>query len=182
VTFRLQLIAVGDSGQEQVQEIARFEREGVQLETLGLTLAEGKLILKNVQENVIQKQVHESLKRQRCCPDCGKLRQCKGHHDVTFRTLFGNVALKSPRLHHCPCQPHEEKTFSPLQGLLPEHVSPELLYLEVKWGSLLAYAPGCDLLHDVLPVNERLNARPCANTYSRLPNGWRENWVTSVRA
>ena len=141
-----------------MQEIARFEREGVQLETLGLTLAEGKLILKNVQENVIQKQVHESLKRQRCCPDCGKLRQCKGHHDVTFRTLFGNVALKSPRLHHCPCQPHEEKTFNPLQGLLPEHVSPELLYLEVKWGSLLAYAPGCDLLHDVLPVNEKLNA------------------------
>jgi hypothetical protein len=158
VTFRLQLVAVGDSGQEQVQEIARLEREGVQLETLGLTLAEGKLILKNVQENVVQKQVHEFLERQRCCPDCGKPRQCKGHHDVTFRTLFGNVALKSPRLHHCPCQPHEEKTFSPLQGLLPEHVSPELLYLEVKWGSLWAYAPGCDLLHDVLPVNEKLNA------------------------
>ena len=158
MTFRLQLVAVGDSGPEQVQEIARWEREGVQLETLGLTLAEGKLILKNVQESVIQKQVHESLARQRCCPDCGKPRQCKGHHDVTFRTLFGNVELKSPRLHHCPCQPHEEKTFSPLQGLLPEHVSPELLYLEVKWSSLLAYAPGCDLLHDVLPVNEKLNA------------------------
>jgi hypothetical protein len=66
--------------------------------------------------------------------------------------------LKSPRLHHCPCRPHEEKSFSPLQGLLPEHISPELLYLEVKWGSLLAYAPGCDLLHDVLPVDEKLSA------------------------
>ncbi len=51
---------------------------------------------------------------------------------MTFRTLFGNLGLQSPRLHHCPCQPHEEKSFSPLQGLLPEHVSPELLYLEVK--------------------------------------------------
>ncbi len=38
--FRLQLVAVGDSGQEQVQEIARLEREGVQLEALGITLAE----------------------------------------------------------------------------------------------------------------------------------------------
>ena len=131
MTFRLQLVAIGDSGQEQVQEIARLEREGVQLETLGLTLAEGKLVLKNVQESVIQKQVHESLTRQRCCPDCGKLRQCKGHHDVTFRTLFGNVELKSPRLHHCPCRPHAEKSFSPLQGSLPEHMSPELRYLEV---------------------------------------------------
>src|SRR5215471_12035969 len=93
VTFRLQLVAVNDSGQEQVQEVARWEREGVQLETLGLTLAEGKLILKNVQESVIQQQVHESLARQRCCPDCGEPRRCKGHHAVTFRTLFGNVEL-----------------------------------------------------------------------------------------
>ena len=28
----------------------------------------------------------------------------------------------------------------------------------MKWGSLLAYAPGCNLLHDVLPVDEKLNA------------------------
>src|SRR6516225_11656931 len=89
VTFRLQLVAVADSGQEQVQEVARWERQGVQLETLGLTLSEGKLILKNIQESVIQQQVNESLTRQRCCPDCGRVRPCKGHHDVTFRTLFG---------------------------------------------------------------------------------------------
>ena len=109
VTFRLQLVAVNDSGQEQVQEVARWEREGVQLETLGLTLAEGKLILKNVQESVIQQQVYESLARQQCCPDCGRLRRCEGHHDVTFRTLFGNVELQSPRLHHFRCQPHAER-------------------------------------------------------------------------
>jgi len=70
----------------------------------------------------------------------------QGHHDVTVRTVFGNVELQSPRLAHCPCQPHEEKTFSPLQALLPEHVSPELLYLEVKWSSLLPYQVSCDLL------------------------------------
>jgi hypothetical protein len=37
----------------------------------------------------------------------------------------------------------EEKTFSPLRTLLPEHVSPELLYLEVKWGSLMPYEASC---------------------------------------
>ena len=41
---------VNDAGQEQVQDVAQFEREGVAMETLGLTLAEGKLILKKVQE------------------------------------------------------------------------------------------------------------------------------------
>ena len=65
--------------------------------------------------------------------------QGRGHHDVTVRMVFGNVELHSLRLGHCPCQPHAEKTFSPLQTLLPEHVSLELLYLKVKWSSLLPY-------------------------------------------
>jgi hypothetical protein len=156
--FRLQLVVVNDSGHEPVQEMARIEREGVEMETLGLTLAEGKLILKKIQEGVVQGQIHDALARWHKCPDCGQARQSKGHHDVTIRTLFGNVELKSPRLEHCRCQPHEEKTFSPLQTLLPEHTSPEMLYLEVKWSSLLPYAVSCDLLHDVLPVNEKLSA------------------------
>ena len=39
--FRLQWVIVNESGHEQVQEVARIEREGVEMETLGLTLAEG---------------------------------------------------------------------------------------------------------------------------------------------
>ena len=68
------------------------------------------------------------------------------------------MELKSPRLEHCRCQPHAEKTFSPLQAILPEHTSPEMLYLEVKWSSLLPYEVSCNLLHDVLPVNQKLRA------------------------
>ena len=156
--LRLQLVVVSDAGQEQVQEVAQFEREGVTIETLGLTLAEGKLILKKVQEAMVQEQVSNALLRLRCCPVCGKVRHSRGHHDVTVRTVFGNVELQSPRLSHCLCQPHAEKTFSPLQTMLPEHISPELLYLEVKWSSLLPDEVSCDLLHDVLPVDEKLNA------------------------
>ena len=42
--------------------------------------------------------------------------------------------------------------------MLPEHVSPELLYLEVKWGSRVPYEVSCDLLHEVLPVDQKLSA------------------------
>ena len=52
--FRLQLITASDSGQEQVQDVAQFEREGVTTQTLGLILAEGKLILKRVQEVMVR--------------------------------------------------------------------------------------------------------------------------------
>lgn len=156
--FRLQLVIENNSGHEEVHEMAGIEREGVEMETLGLTLAEGKLILKKIQEGVVPEQIHDALARRRRCPECGKGRHSKGHHDITIRTLFGNQELQSPRLEHCRCQPHEEKTFSPLQTVLPEHISPEMLYLEVKWSSLLPYEVGCDLLHEVLPVNEKLSA------------------------
>jgi len=32
------------------------------------------------------------------------VRHGRGHHDVTVRTVFGNVELHSPRLGHCPCR------------------------------------------------------------------------------
>ena len=54
VTFRLQLVVVNASGHEHVQEVARIERDEVAMETLGLTLAEGKLILKSIQEGKCQ--------------------------------------------------------------------------------------------------------------------------------
>src|SRR6516225_11317139 len=50
VQFRLQLVVVNASGHEHIQEVARIERDEVAMETLGLTLAEGKLILKRIQE------------------------------------------------------------------------------------------------------------------------------------
>ena len=132
VTFRLQLVVVNASGHERVQEVARIERDEVAMETLGLTLAEGKLILKRIQEGVVQEQIQGALLRRRNCPEWGKARHRKGHHDVAMRTRFGNIELQSPRLEHCRCQPHVEKTFSPLQAILPEHTSPEMLYLEVN--------------------------------------------------
>jgi hypothetical protein len=67
--------------------------------------------------------------------------------------LFGNLELRSPRWNYC-----EAKTFSPLLGLLNERVSPERLYLETKWGSLISFELAADLLKDTLPVAETVNA------------------------
>ena len=143
--------------QEEVHQVACLEREGVALETLGLTLAEGKAVLKAIQEVMVEKPLTAYVERQRHCPDCGALRPSKGHHEVTLRTAFGNLTVNSPRFYHCACRPGPEKTFSPLAELLPEHTSPELLFLETKWASLVSYGLTADLLKDALPVDEKLN-------------------------
>jgi hypothetical protein len=55
------------------------------------------------------------------------------------RTVFGKITLQSLRLQHCDCHPHETKTVSPLAEVLPERTTPELLFLETKWSSLMSY-------------------------------------------
>ena len=77
----------------------------------------------------------------------------KGSYQLLFRTLFGTLSLTSPRFHRCCCQPGESKTFSPLTALLTEPTSPELLYLETKWASLVSFGVTVDLLKDVLPID-----------------------------
>jgi hypothetical protein len=57
-------------------------------------------------------------------------RRSKGVHHTVFRTVFGAIPVDSPRLYHCPCQPHTTTSFSPLAMLLPERTTPDLLYLE----------------------------------------------------
>ena len=70
-------------------------------------------------------------------PHCGKARRSKGVHHTVFRTVFGTLPVESPRLSHCPCQPHTTTSFSPLATLLPERTTPDLLYLETKWAALM---------------------------------------------
>jgi hypothetical protein len=41
------VVTLGEDGREEIREIARLERTDLKPETLGLTLAEGKRILKD---------------------------------------------------------------------------------------------------------------------------------------
>jgi hypothetical protein len=43
--------------------------------------------------------------------------------------------------------------------LLPEPITPELLFLEMKWAALASYGATAELLHEVLPIDEAF--APC---------------------
>ncbi|MGH9439717.1 MAG: ISKra4 family transposase, partial [Terriglobia bacterium] len=63
------------------------------METLGLSLAEGKAILQGVQAFVTSQQSSEDLKRRRGCPNCGQWRHSKEAGTGTVETVFGPVAV-----------------------------------------------------------------------------------------
>lgn len=161
-------IRVETEGGLHVQEIACWERDEHRLADIGLSLEESKSLLAAVQKIVVEHQTAAYLESRRACPHCGRNRTGKGKHTVNLQTLFGNLAIDSPRWNHCPCQPNATKTFSPLSELLTEHVSPERLYLEVKWSSLISFELAAELLKDTLPVAETINASSVRNHLHRV--------------
>jgi hypothetical protein len=162
--FKIQLTVVSeDDREESVKEIMILNKDSQQIEHIGLTLAESKEVLKQLQTYIIKEQVESFLEANKYCPHCRTKHKIKGYHTITFRTLFGDIELDSPQWYHCPCRPQKTVTFSPLTSLLPEHTSPELLFIETKWASLVSYGMTLQALQDFLPINEKLNEATVRN-------------------
>jgi hypothetical protein len=159
--IRIQIVMEAANGEsERIEDIAELERSSPQPETLGLTLAESKTLLQGIQQRMVSEQVTEYMAQFNTCPDCGARRTKKGQHSLVYRTLFGKLNLISPRLYDCAChQPHQARhSSSPLATWLEAHSSPELLYLETKFASLMSYGLSIRLLSEVLPIADEVNA------------------------
>jgi hypothetical protein len=128
----VQVIIESDERPPERHDVAQLDRGELAGDTVGLQLAEAKHLLSSVQEVVVAEQVRDCLATRVSCPECGLPRPHKDSRTITLRTLFGRLRVQSPRWHHCPCQPRERKTFSPLAEILPERTAPELLYLEAN--------------------------------------------------
>ncbi len=145
------------------RNVAVLDKECQRLDQVGLTLAEAKAMLRGLQKVVVERQAAAFVGARSRCMDCGAGLRAKGGHTVIFRTLLGSVSLDSPRLRHCRCGAREARTFSPLADLLTEHTSPELVFMETKWASLVSYGMTVKALRDFLPVDEKLNAATVRN-------------------
>ena len=156
ITIQL-VVCDDDDHQETRTDVVVLEKACQRIEEVGLTLAEAKALLSALQQQIVERQAATFLAMCRHCQACGTPLRTKGQHTITLRTLFGTITLTSPRLHHCPCGPHETATVSPLTALFPEHTAPELLFMETTWASLVSYGLTVQALKDFLPVDEALS-------------------------
>ena len=101
------------------------------------------------------------------CPHCGTPHRRKDSRDIVVRTLFGARRLPSPRWRHCSCRPQPTRTFSPLAAALPDRSTPELVYLQAKFGGLISYGLSARLLGELLPLGRTLHATT-ARRHTRL--------------
>ena len=155
--FKLQLVCeIAENEAISTEDIFAFEKEFDSFESIGMSLAESKDMLKSLQQNIIEKQLGAFIKRK----GLQKLRK-KGSYVVKLKTLFGDISFKSPR-YYSP-ESAEQKTYSPLKELLPQHTTPELLFIETKWACLIPFEKTANLLKDLLPVSETLSGTTIQN-------------------
>jgi hypothetical protein len=174
MNVRVEVVCLSADGTEQRREMMAIERTELVMETLGMSLKEGKALLEGVQDVLIAHQVQEYLEQHRKCSNCGKRYTSKDAGTTPVKTLFGQVDVPNPRWNACACQSGDVKTFRPARAWLQGRTTPEMLYLETKWASLIPFAKVTDLLKDVLPVGDSANPQTARNhlhaTAERIEN------------
>ena len=129
--------------------LAVVERPDCSLAELGLTLAEGRSLLVEVQAELVSKQVQRWLSGQTHCRRCGAALSHKNSRSTVLRAVYGKVTVKSPRLWSCACQRAAgmpQRVGHPLSKTLTRRVTPELEYLRAKWAAHLPYRQATAML------------------------------------
>jgi len=153
--MKFELILAVDSGDGQITNVplAQMTRPDVsELATLGLSLSESKQLLAQLQREIVTRQFEATTQQRRHCGQCGTKRAIKDFHGARFRSLFGDVELRVPRLRRCHCA-----VDSPVQGsanatLRQRWIAPELEYVQSELAAVLPYARSAELLSKLLPI------------------------------
>jgi hypothetical protein len=122
--------------------------------TLGLTLADAKLVLAGVQSRLVQAQTEEHCQARRSCPRCGGQRPLKDRRARWLRSLFGVVDVRAPRFEPCGCSVTLRATMAPVTEIMPDRCTPEYERVLAKLGALLPYRRARALLEDFFPIAE----------------------------
>jgi len=161
--FEITLRVTTPDGEMEEREVIVLDKGHERHEDIGLSIEEGKALLKALQHKIVEAQTEAFCAPKSVCQGCQRRLRCKGAHAIRYRTVFGDITARSPRYYRCRCKGLRPKTFSPLTDLLPDHTAPELLWLETRWASLVSFGVSARLLKDVLPIGESLSAETVRN-------------------
>lgn len=181
--IRVETVFENGSPKRCLVEHIRRPVEIIHAESLGLSLAEEKTLLRKLQETVWQHQIDEFVQERRTCCNCGNLRAIHDDRGRVIDTLFGRLTLKSPRLRQCSCLAagaRDTKLLSPVAELLTDRANPELKHLQTELGSRHSFREAARLMETFLPCAPQSNTTlrnrlgRIAKKLSCLKNGDRE--------
>jgi hypothetical protein len=149
--WMLRLVVPGIDGQSRSVDVMTVSRpDGLgDIANLGMTLAEAKLLLAQVQQQVVAAQVDTHATFRPDCRSCGRRCHVKDWQPHRIATLFGEVRLKLPRFLCAGCGCGETGVG------WPSHCrsTPELNQLQARLSALMPYRVAADLQQHLLPVD-----------------------------
>ena len=159
----VKLVAEPTPGHPVEQEIATLEREDlISPATIGLSIAEGKLVLENLQKQIVATQVQHHNGTLKSCFRCGKSFRTKGYYPATLRSVYGYVPMRVRRIRGCSCTGTQHRSYSTLfTHQYP--MTPELRYLTAKLAALLPFGKVTDFLSELLPLSAKMTTSTVRN-------------------
>src|SRR5450631_1648407 len=158
--WTLRLVGTEIDGQSRSCEVMVLSRpDGLgDIATLGLTLAESKQLLVQVQQEVVAAQARRHTLFRPDCQSCSGRCHMKGWQPHRIATLFGEVRVKLPRL-ACAGGGCGEAG-----GGWPSHCrsTPELDQLQARLSALMPYRVAADVMQHLLPIDAGTSPRHCA--------------------
>ena len=147
----LRLVKVGAEGENQSADVMTINRPDDlgDIATLGLTLAEGKLLLAGLQQEIIAAQAKVHAVRRPDCRSCGLVCRVKDYRDHRVATLFGQATVRLPRFRCAGCGVSEAGHGWPSHG----RSTPELDQIQAHLAALMTYRVAADVLAQMFPVN-----------------------------
>jgi hypothetical protein len=152
VAWAVRLVKTGTGGEEQWVDVMQINRPDDlgDIANLGLTMAEGKLVLAGLQREFVAGQASKHAVV--CRPDCqvcGVTCRVKDYRDHKIATLFGQVTIRLPRFCCAKCGGIEAGNG------WPSHCrsTPELDRLQAHLSALMPYREAADVLAQMLPLD-----------------------------
>ena len=149
--WTLRLVGMGIDGQSRSFDVMAISRpDGLgDIANLGLTLAEAKLLLAQVQQQVVAEQANTHAMFRPDCRSCGATCHVKDWQPHRIATLFGEVRVRLPRLVCAGCGCGETGVS------WPSHCrsTPELNQLQARLSALMPYRVAADVIQHLLPTD-----------------------------
>jgi hypothetical protein len=149
--WTLRLVGMGIDGQSRSFELMVISRpDGLgDIANLGLTLAEAKQLLAQVQQQLVAEQANTHATFRPDCGSCGGTCQVKDWQPHRIATVFGEVRLKLPRFLCAGCGCGQ------VGVSWPSHCrsTPELNQLQACVSALMPFRVAADLLQHLLPID-----------------------------
>ena len=159
-------------GEKRSVEVGRVDRPSQTLgpDDVGLTLDDGKRLLRSLQQSVVHAQAEEIDELSRICRGCHRRTPIKDYRQRKVDTMFGTVTFRSPRIITCDCDPPFFLTMPlrPLRPIVPERATPELQALQARLAAQMSYRQAAAMMREFLPIGDKVNHGTIRNRTLRV--------------